>query len=163
MLVNNFIDNINKYRSRMFDPGDHLKANKMVIRWYGVRGAFVNAGLPMYLALKRRPDNGGEIQNLANVASGIMLHLKVVKLVKEEKAISTNAAAANEDEDNGNDDAADKGGKGTRVLLELTEPWHHSSRVITADGYFASIEAATKMKEKGLFLLGTSSSAAEGF
>jgi hypothetical protein len=105
----------------------------------------------MYLALERKPDNGGEIQNLAVVASGIMLHLKVVKLAKEEKAISTNAAAANEDEVDGNNDAANEGGKGTRVLLKLTEPWHHSGRVVSADTYFASVKAATKMKEKGLF------------
>jgi hypothetical protein len=83
-----------------------------------------------------------------------MLHLKVVKSVKEEKAISTDAAGANEYEDDGNHNAADNGGKGTRVLLELTEPWHHSGRVVTADAYFASVEAATKMKEKGLFLIG---------
>jgi len=46
----------------------------------------VDAGLPMYLALERKPDNGGEIQNLAVVASGIMLHLKVVTSANEEKA-----------------------------------------------------------------------------
>jgi hypothetical protein len=31
MLVDNFIDNINEYRSRTFDPSDHLEADKMVI------------------------------------------------------------------------------------------------------------------------------------
>ena len=47
----------------------------------------------MYLVLKGKPDNSGEIQNLANVASGIMLHLKVVKSANEEKAIAAAAAA----------------------------------------------------------------------
>jgi len=42
----------------------------------------------MYLALERKPDNGGKIQNLADVASEIMLHLKIVKSAKEEKAIA---------------------------------------------------------------------------
>jgi hypothetical protein len=87
MLVDDFIDNINEYRSRTFDPRNQLKADEMVIWWYGVGGTFVNAGLPMYLTLEHKPDNGGEIQNLADVASGIMLHLKVVKLAKEEKVI----------------------------------------------------------------------------
>jgi hypothetical protein len=73
MLVDNFVENINAYRQRTFVPGDHLKADEMVIRWYGVGGGYVNKGLPMYLALERKPDNGGEIQNLADVASGIML------------------------------------------------------------------------------------------
>ena len=106
------------------------------------------------LALKRKPDNGGEIQNLADVSSGIMLRLKIVKSTAEEKAVS--AAAADDDI------TANKGGKGTQVLLELTEPWHHSDRLVTGDAYFASVEAALKLKEKDLFSLGTSSSAAGG-
>ncbi len=153
MLVDDFIDNIKEYHSRTFDPGDHLEADKTVIRWYGIGGAFVDAGLPMYLALERKLNNGGKIQNLSNMASGIMLHLKVLKLAKEEKAISTNAAAANKEEDNCNDNAADKGGKGTRVLLELMEPWHHSGRVVIVNVYFASVKVAMKMKEKGLIFI----------
>jgi hypothetical protein len=47
----------------------------MVIRWYGIRGTFVDAGLPMYLALECKPNNGVKIQNLANVASGIMFFI----------------------------------------------------------------------------------------
>jgi hypothetical protein len=39
------------------------------------------------------------------------------------------------------------------VLLELTEPWHHSGRLVTADAYFALVEAALAMKEKGLTLV----------
>ncbi len=60
----------------------------------------MDAGLPMYLALERKPGNGGEIQNLADFAAGIMLHLKVVKSANEEKAIAAAAAAdtiANDD------------------------------------------------------------------
>jgi hypothetical protein len=78
MLINDFVANIDKYRQRTFVPGGNLEADETVIRWYGKGSAFVDAGLPMYLALERKPDNGGEIQNLADVASGIMLHLKVV-------------------------------------------------------------------------------------
>jgi len=140
MLINNFVANINKYRQRTFVPGGHLEADETVARWYGKGGAFVDAGLPMYLALEHKPDNGGEIQNLADVASGIMLHLKVVKSANEEKAI---AAAA-----------ADKAGKGTQVLLELTEPWHHSGRLVNANAYFALVEVALAMKEKGLTFIG---------
>ncbi len=73
MLVSNFVTNINEYCARTFLPGDHLKANKTVIQWYGVGGAFVDAGLPIYLAFERKPDNGGKIHNLADFASGIIL------------------------------------------------------------------------------------------
>jgi hypothetical protein len=95
MLINDSVANINKYRQRTFVPGGHLEADadETVVRWYGKGGAFVDAGLPMYLALERKPDNGVEIQNLADVASVIMLHLKVVKSANEEKAIAAAAAA----------------------------------------------------------------------
>jgi hypothetical protein len=36
MLVNGFVANINKYCWRFFYPGHHVKANKMVIQWYGI-------------------------------------------------------------------------------------------------------------------------------
>ena len=111
----------------------------------------------MYLALERKPDNGGEIQNLADIPSGIMLHLKVVKSANEEKAIAASAAAdAITAATTADDDiaAADKAEKGTQVLLELTEPWHHSGRLVTADAYVASVEAALAMKEEGLTFIG---------
>jgi len=157
MLTNNFVANINKYCQRTFVPSGHLKADKTVIRWYGKGGAFVDAGLPMYFALESKPDNGGEIQNLADVTSGIMLHLKVVKSANEEKGIAASAAAdaiaaaAAKDNDI---TAANKAGKGTQVLLELTEPCHHSGRLVTAEAYFASVEAALAMKEKSLTFIG---------
>ena len=83
-----------------------------------------------------------------------MLHLKVVKSANEEKEIAVAAAAdAIAADDNIAD--ANEARKGTQVLLELTEPWHHSGRLVTADAYFASVEAALAMKEKGLTFIGT--------
>ncbi|KAL3821904.1 hypothetical protein ACHAXA_008438 [Cyclostephanos tholiformis] len=151
MLVDNFVDNINEYRARTFVPGGHLEADESIIHWYGVRGSFVDAGIPHYAAIERKPDNGAEIQNLADVASGIMLRLKIVKSAAEEEAI---AAAAAADEDNDEEVAADEGGKGTQVLSELVAPWRDSGRLVTADAYFASVEAAVKMKEAGLHFIG---------
>ena len=59
ILINDFVANINKYRQRTFVPGGRLEADETVVRWYGKGGAFVDAGLPMYLALERKPDNCG--------------------------------------------------------------------------------------------------------
>ncbi len=146
MLVNDFVANINEYRARTFVPGGHLEADESMIRWYGKGGSFVDAGIPHYAAIERKPDNGAEIQNLADVASGIMLRLKIVKSAAEEEAIAT--AAADEDEDE--DVAADEAGKGTWVLLQLVHPWRDSGCLITANAYFASVEVALKMKEAGL-------------
>jgi hypothetical protein len=92
MLVNNFVANINEYRARTFVPGGHLEADESMIRWYGIGGSFVDAGIPHYAAIKRKPDNGAEIQNLADVASGIMLRLKIVKSAAKEEAIAAAAA-----------------------------------------------------------------------
>ena len=101
-------------------------------------------------AIERKPDNGAEIQNLADVASGIMLRLKIVKSAAEEEAIT--AAAADEDDDE--DVVTDEGGKGTRVLSRLVAPWRDSGRLVTGDAYFASVEAAVKLKEMGLHFIG---------
>jgi hypothetical protein len=38
MLVDNFVENINAYCQRTYFPGNHLEADKTVIRWYGARG-----------------------------------------------------------------------------------------------------------------------------
>jgi hypothetical protein len=113
MLVNDFVANIDEYRLRLFYPGNHLEANDTIIEWYGIGGAFFDAGLPMYLALEHKPNNGGKIQNLANVALGIMLHFKVVKSATKEKATTT-ATATGADK---SDDTANEGGKGIQVLF----------------------------------------------
>ena len=73
MLVNNFVANINKYRARMFVPGGHLEADQSMICWYGVGGSFVDAGIPHYAAIERKPNNCAEILNHTDVALGIML------------------------------------------------------------------------------------------
>ena len=36
----------------------------------------------------------------------------------------------------------------------MVAPWRDSRRLITADAYLASVEAAVKMKEVGLFFIG---------
>jgi hypothetical protein len=126
----------------------------MVVQWYGVGGAYIDVGLPMYFALKCKPDNRGKIQNLTNILLGIMLRLKFVKSTNKEKVIATAAAKDMvKDKDEGKDKdnaAATNAGKGRRVLLELPESWHHSDCLVTANAYFASMEAMLAMKDKGL-------------
>ena len=45
-------------------------------------------------------------------------------------------------------------GKGTRVLLELMKTWLGSNRLVTADTYFASTEAALALKERDINFTG---------
>jgi hypothetical protein len=53
------------------------------------------------------------------------------------------------DKDKDNTTTADAR-KGTWVLLELVEPWHHSDCLVTVNTYFASMEVALAMKDKEL-------------
>ena len=46
--------------------------------------AWINAGLPQYIAIHRNHENGCEIQNAAGGFSGIIMHLKIVKTSYEE-------------------------------------------------------------------------------
>jgi len=53
MLVDDFVANINKYRTMTFVPGGHLEADESMIRWYGIGGSYVDAGIPDYAAIEK--------------------------------------------------------------------------------------------------------------
>ncbi len=145
MLVDDFITNFNAHRASTFYPGIELEADKLMVPWYVHGGDHINIGLPHYVAMDCKPDNGSEIQTLADVSSGILICLKVVKSTNEEKAIE-------KDLDLDPKEAAY--GKGTRVLLELMKTWLGSNRLVTADAYFASTEAALALKERDINFIG---------
>ena len=107
-------------------------ADKTVIQWYGVGSAFVDAGLPMYFALECKPDNGGKIQNLADIPLEIMLWLKIVKSVAKEKTLVAPTIASADADANANANT-NVGGEGNWVFLELMEPWQKSGHLIKGD------------------------------
>jgi hypothetical protein len=47
-------------------------------------GSWINEGLPHYVAIERKPDDGLEIQNVCDAMSGIMARLRLVKSAKVE-------------------------------------------------------------------------------
>jgi hypothetical protein len=112
-----------------------------MIPWYGHSDNHINIGLPHYVAMDCKPNNGGEIQNLADVSSCIMSILKVVKSANKEKAFEKNL-------DPDPKEAAYR--RGTRVLMEMTKTWHGSNPLFTADVYFASTKAALALKKEGV-------------
>jgi hypothetical protein len=57
--------------------------------WYGLGGHWNNMGLPMYVAIDRKPDNGCEIQNCCDGLTGIMMQLKLVKSAVQEALEAT--------------------------------------------------------------------------
>jgi hypothetical protein len=125
--------------------------DESISRWYGQGGNWINHGLPMYVAIDRKPENGCEIQNAACGCSGIMLRLKLVK-----------SKTAREE--------GDEGGLsdnhlllGTRILKELVTPWAWTNQVVCADSYFASVGAALELRQIGLGFIGVVKSATKHF
>jgi len=102
----------------------------------------VNIGLPTYIALERKPDNGCEMWSMCCSETGIMYKLMIVK----------DGAAMEADFES---DVPENYGHGTKVLANLVKGLEMSGRLIVADSFFASVEATEEMMRKGLHFLGT--------
>jgi hypothetical protein len=50
--------------------------------WYRLGGYWINIGLPMYVAIDRKPEDGLEIQNACCEHSEIMFQIKLVKMAE---------------------------------------------------------------------------------
>ena len=64
---------------------DLICADESISRWYRKGGHWINLGLPMYVAMYRKTENGAEIQNYACGRSVIMMRLSIVKSAKNEE------------------------------------------------------------------------------
>ena len=78
-LVEDFVKNFNEHQAQFFCPSWHMCADKSISCWYGLGGHWINMGLPMYVSMDRKPEDGLEIQDLCCAKSGIMCQLKLVK------------------------------------------------------------------------------------
>jgi hypothetical protein len=112
-----------------------------------------NHGLPMYVAMKRKPDNGCEIQNSACGKSGIMMRLKLVKTADENCAA---AAAAEEQE-------TERVPHSAAILRELVLPWIHTDQIVCADSYFASVPAVKLLTSHGMQFIGVGKTATRNY
>ena len=104
----------------MFIPGDCICADESISRWCGLGGEWINIGLPMYVAIDHKADNGCKIQDAACGRSKIMIRLKLFKTGTEEDVDSIL------EDDNGIL-------HGKKVLLGLILPWSNSDCVVCAD------------------------------
>jgi len=86
-LVQDFIDRINEHRVSCFHPSDIICVDESISRWCGLGGSWINKGLPMYVAIDRKPEDGCEIQDSCCGKSNIMMRLKLVKTATEEEAL----------------------------------------------------------------------------
>jgi hypothetical protein len=149
LLVDDFVNNFNQHRANMFSPSHLICVDESISRWYGLGGSWINKGLPMYIAIDRKPENGCEIQNSACGVSGVMLQLKIVK-----GAIYNGVNDENYQHDMNH---------GTRVLMELVEPWFDSRRIVCADSYYSSVSTAQELLQRRLRFIGVVKTATRKF
>ena len=102
--------------------------DELISHLYGMGGTWINWGLPMYVALDRKPDNGCEIRNSECGISGIMMRLKLVR--------------NEENEDSHLKIGEDGLHHGTRVMKYLVSPWSGTNRIMCVDSYFSSVIGA---------------------
>jgi hypothetical protein len=74
-------------------------------------GHWINHGLPQYILMDYKPEDGCEIQNAARGRIGIMIRLKLVKAARVD--------AAQEEQKK-----QQQVGHGTKVILKLVQPWN---------------------------------------
>lgn len=98
-------------------------------------------GLTHYMVIDRKPENGCEIQNPACGKMGIMMSLHIVKGLEEEVL-------------EGNDDNEDLG-HGCKVMLHLLHEWTSAKwRIVCADSYYASTQAAIELYKHNFRFIG---------
>jgi hypothetical protein len=78
-LVEDFVENINEHRRRYFHPSYAICVDESMIRWYGLGGSWINMGMPMYVSIQRKPEDGLEIHDSCCGKCRIMMHLRLVK------------------------------------------------------------------------------------
>jgi hypothetical protein len=100
-------------------------------------GDWINAGLPMYVQIDRKPENGAEIQNSCCAELGVMLRLRIRK--------------SQQYDHQGHDPNT---GHGTCIPNQLIFPWARSGRTVVADSFYASVEAARELFKIGLRFVG---------
>jgi hypothetical protein len=149
-LVSEFVDSINSHRAAHFSPSDLVCVDESISRWYGQGGHWIERGLPHYVAIDRKPENGCEIQNAACGRSGIMMQLQVVTTAEHEATRASEAEAGLK--------------HGTVVLDRLVRPWYgKGDRIVCADSYFASVEAALHLQARRIRFIGVVKTATSSY
>jgi hypothetical protein len=106
-LIDDFVSIFNRHRATYYYPSERICVDESISRWYGLGGSLIDVGLPTYVAMERKLENGCKIQNCCDGRSGIMLQLCVMKSAADEA----------------DDDSVDGINHGTKILLDLVKPW----------------------------------------
>jgi len=152
MLIDDFVRNFNSHRATKFIPSDLVCVDESMSKWNGLGGNWINVGLPTFISMERKPEDGCEIQNVCCARSKIMMQIKVV---------AHEDAAATEADGNADDDGVPHA---VQVMKQLMNPWlHDGERIICGDSYFASVRAARHMMEYGIRFIGVVKNATREF
>ena len=63
MIIDDMVEIFNCHRGEYFLPSEWICVDEYIPRWYGLGGGWIHIGLPMYISIYRKPENGCEIQN----------------------------------------------------------------------------------------------------
>ena len=173
-LVDDFIHAFNQHRASNFNPCGTLCVDESIIRWYGLGGHWISVGLPHYVCIDRKPEDGCEIQDICCAETGILCRLKIVKTsteksrINEANANANSAPASPTRNGNGNHNDAESTkindqAAGTQSVLELTEPWHATNRIIVGDSAFSSVNTAVQLTKRRLGYIGVVKQATRRF
>ncbi len=91
--------------------------NESISCWYSQEGNWFNIGLPIYVAIDHKPENGCEIQDSCHSVAQIMLHLWRVKDEADERRYLDALAIG------GKQGHGENVGHGTKNALELVKLW----------------------------------------
>ena len=58
LLVDDMVEIFNSHREDSFIPSERICVDESISRWYGLGGVWINIGLPIYIAIDRKPENG---------------------------------------------------------------------------------------------------------
>ena len=61
-LIEDFVSNTNLHRSARVTPSDLICVDESMSNWYRQGGHWILKGLPMYVAIDRKPEKGCEVQ-----------------------------------------------------------------------------------------------------
>jgi len=111
-----------------------------MVKWYGLGEAWISLGLPMYISMDRKLENGCEIQYTACERSGIMLRLHLVTTAADQNA----RLSADES----------RPLHRSTVLHRLVGRWAGTGCIVCADSYVASVEASLSLKAAGFRFIG---------
>ena len=144
LLVKDFIKAINDHREAMFHPSGLICVDESIVCWYGLGGHWISKGLPHYVALDRKPDNGAEIRNSCCGVTGILTRLELCQ-----------SAAETERQEMANPNPVVPSGTaaGTKSMLNLTQPFFGTRRVVVGDSAFASVNTAVQLAKENLGFL----------